>query len=109
MDLFDNFFVFLTVIIVGCLIVMIGLALPLIHFCAIGEVEEIEQLREMVNELGIDARTEDILGKVADVNMTLKSAKRYNKIRFIQFFVPDKIASLDLIEIPKRVHGFILK
>ena len=98
MDLFDNIFVIITVVVVSF---VFGLLLPTIHVSAIGEVEKIEALREMVNELGVDARTEDILGKVSDVNMTLRSAKRYNKIPLIQFFVPDRIANLDLIEIPK--------
>ena len=101
MDLYDNLFVLITVIVVGLILLVVGLTLPLIHFSAIGEVEQVEQLREMVNELGIDARTEDILGKVADVNMALSCAKRYNKIPLIQFFVPDRIADLELIEIPK--------
>jgi len=106
MNLFDNIFVIVTVVVA---VVSFGFVLPIIHLTAIGEVEKIEALRDMINELGVDARTEDILGKVVDVNMMLFSAKRYNKIPFIQFFVPDRIANLDSIKIPQRVHGFILK
>ena len=109
MNIYDNFFVFITVAIVGVILVIIGLALPAIHFDSIGRYEEIETLRDMVNELGVDARTEDILGKVTDVNMSLKSLKRYNEIPLIQFFVPDRIANLDLIEIPKATLDNALK
>ena len=42
MDLFDNLFVFIVVGVMIFILVGIGLTLPIIHFSAIGEVEQIE-------------------------------------------------------------------
>lgn len=89
------------IMIVSTILLIGSIALGLAHFSAIGEIAEYEQLNLLVNELGVDARSEDILGKVADWNMKIANAKRYNKISFIQFWVSDKIANLESIVIPK--------
>ena len=77
--------------------------LILIHLQAIGIVVEIEQLRKQVQMLGEDSRTEDILGKVADVNMMLASCKRMNQVPTLGDFYPDKVCKLEEIAIPERI------
>lgn len=75
--------------------------LGVIHLSAVSEVAKIEQLRTQIEELGSDARTEDILGKVADVNMYISSCRELNKLPTLDWFHPDKICHLKMIEIPK--------
>ena len=96
----DDFIDFLRVVLIVFVLVAV-ICLGLIHFEAIGKVEQYNALVSLVKELGIDARTEDILGKVADWNMSIADAKRYNKIPIVQFFIPDKLANLDPISVPK--------
>lgn len=98
----DNFFFSITflIIIFGIAIVAI---FGVIHLVAIGQVAEYHALKNLVTDLGTDARTEDILGKVADWNMMIAGSKKYNQIPLVQFFVLDKIANLDYIVIPKRL------
>lgn len=87
---------------IGCAVVIVAIMLlAIIHIDAIGEKAKILELTRLVNELGVDSRTEDILGKVVDVNMTIVSYRSYNKIPIIEYWVPDSIADLELIKIPK--------
>ena len=97
MDFWNSFWGVIICVLVGFGLFALGAA----HMNAIGTVAEVEQLRALVTELGQDARTEDILGKVADTNMGIMGARKYNKIPIFQFWIPDKIANLELIEIPK--------
>jgi len=89
-------------VVIGMVSLIVVLYLCVIHFSAIGEVEKYKQLKEIVERTENSSNMEDILGKVADWNMKIANAKRYNKIPVIEIFVPDKIAGLEYIEIERR-------
>ena len=82
--------------------VVLSLVLITVHVNAVGSIQQIEQLRKQVRELGEDARTEDILGKVADINMKLAACRAMNKVPTLDLFYPDKLCEVPEIIIPRE-------
>ena len=99
MDMYDAPFSVIVIVVISFFALIVLIA---IHFIAIGEVAEYTALNSLVETLGVDGRTEDILGKVADWNMRIASAKRYNRIPVVAIWVPNKIANLKPIIVPIR-------
>ena len=73
---------------------------PIEYLVSYGTVAEIEALRAEVDRLGVDARTDHILGKVAGVNMEIARYKCYTETT-LDWFFPDNIANMSPIVIPK--------
>jgi hypothetical protein len=80
-------------------IIILWIILIAAHVFSIGWVTRTETLRADVARLGVDVRTEDVLGMVVQRNMTIATHRRYNET-CLHWFYPDRIVNTPPILIP---------
>jgi hypothetical protein len=71
------------------------------HMTYPGKAAEIEQLRQDVKRVALDA-SEDVYGQAAQMNRIIVSYQAYNKKWWADLAVPDEWDSVRLIEIPEK-------
>ena len=93
---------FSTLVVTGGVVLVVGgiIALSYLHASAGSAIARYHELCKLVDQSDDEKAMEDIYGKVADVNMGLASAKYWNKT-LLDIFVPDQIAALEFIVLPK--------
>ena len=93
------------VVVAGFSAVFLSLALLLVCWVQKAtvsvDIARVQELRAMAAAVDLDA-SEDIAGKVADFNMELVGAQRYNRWWFFDPFIPDEWTAQRTIAVPMR-------
>jgi hypothetical protein len=80
-------------------VAIVGMILAINYGSLPGELAQIEQLRSDARKVR-DPNSEDVVGQIAEVNRTIASNKKYNRMWWSAWAIPDAWDDVQLIEVP---------